>query len=396
MITDRLYYDDAFLTDFDAHVAACREGGWVALDRSAFYPTSGGQPFDTGTLTDAAGQHPVVDVQVENGVVWHRIGAALPVGAPVQGRGDWDRRWDHMQQHAGDHMLAGVIWETYRGVTLGLHIGGEDSSIDVRFPDGRTHFTEDETAAIEETVNWRAQRDDPIRCWFPSRAEWTALPLRKQPTVADHVRVVAIGDWEMVPCGGTHPRATGQVGPVKILSAAPSRGNLRLTFAAGMRAVRYLQTAARSARETAALLNAGLRDAPAALLRERESAAAARRDAEKRLFQAVLETVRREGENGLYVSHVAFADPGTLSRAASELSREGGAALLSCPRGPGRYLVFASSGDADMAKLMRGCGARGGGKTEFAQGSALDGEALLRARAEMEKWLRERAASLPT
>ena len=393
MTTERLYYDNAYLTEFDARVAACREGGWIALDRSAFYPTSGGQPFDTGVLTTREGQYPVVDVQVENGVVWHQAGAALPVGAPVQGKVDWARRWDHMQQHAGDHMLAGVIWEKHRGVTLGLHIGEENSSIDVRFPDGRTHLTEEETAAIEDVVNRRAQRDDPILCWFPEPEELSVLPLRKQPTVDRHVRVVAIGDWEMVPCGGTHPRTAGQVGPVKILSAAPSRGNLRLTFVAGMRAIGYFQKAARSARETAALLNAGLPEAPAALIRERESAAAARRDVEKRLLAAALEAIRREGKSGLYASHVTFADPDTLSRAAAELIREGGTALLSCPRGQGRHLVFATGGDADMAALMRRSGARGGGKPEFAQGSAPDGEALLRARAEMEERRREETAA---
>ena len=109
MTTQRLYYFDAYLTEFDARVAAVRADGWIALDRTAFYPTSGGQPFDTGKLFLEGREIPVTDVTVENGVVWHRVASPLPENAAVRGRIDWARRWDHMQQHAGDHMLAGAI-----------------------------------------------------------------------------------------------------------------------------------------------------------------------------------------------------------------------------------------------------------------------------------------------
>ena len=139
-MTERLYYNDAYLKEFDAAVLACepeRDAWRVRLDRSAFYPTSGGQPYDTGTLGGAN----IVDVYVDkDGEMWHVVDAPLAVGARVEGRIDWVRRFDHMQQHAGEHMLAGACWRHFAGHTIGLHLGRDDSSIDVELPDGRTRM----------------------------------------------------------------------------------------------------------------------------------------------------------------------------------------------------------------------------------------------------------------
>lgn len=382
---ERLYYDNAYLTAFDAEVEAVREDGWIALDRSAFYPTSGGQPHDTGILQWEDGSLRVTDVEVIDGVVWHKTDAALPAGTAVHGVIDWDRRWDHMQQHAGDHLLAGTVWQTLGGVTVGLHTGKEDSSIDIEMPGRRTHLTEEEKDRLEILVNQRVQRDDPIRCWFPSEEELKTLPLRKRPTVAEHVRVVAMGDYEMVPCGGTHPGSTGQIGPVKILSAAPARGLMRLRFVAGMRAIRYFQEAARSAEEMAAALSAPVRLAPEALRRDREEQREKRAEIEGKVLLSALEILRAGKRGRVYAGHLVFADAALLVRAAGELIRDKDAvALLSCPGKAGHSLVFArgENVDQDMAALMRACGGRGGGKSDLAQGSAPD-ESVLEAAAEM-------------
>ena len=379
MKTERLYYDNAYLTEFDARVTQVRPDGWAALDRSAFYPTSGGQPFDTGTLTGREGTVKVVDVQAEDGVVWHRTDGALRPGDTVHGSIDWPRRFDHMQQHAGDHMLAGAAWELFRGVTIGLHLGAEASTIDLDMPDGRTRLTAEETRLLEETVNRRVQQDDPIRCWFPTPEELARLPLRKRPTVSEHVRVVAMGDYEMVPCGGTHPRATGQIGPVKILSTLPALGKMRLCFVAGMRAVRRLDRAVRCANQVAAALSADWDTAAEALALEREHNAAQRKDLAQRLTLAALEAARTRSANGLCAAHLPFADREILVRIAGELTRDPYAVvLLSCPQKDGRALVFARGAlaDADMAQLLRQSGARGGGKPDMAQGSAPDSQAL--------------------
>ena len=379
MATDRLYYDDAYLTEFDARVVSIRADGWAALDRSAFYPTSGGQPFDTGTLACGDTVARVVDVEVEENIVWHKTEPVLAVGELVHGQIDWPRRLEHMQQHAADHMLAGAAWQMFGGVTIGLHVGHEVSSIDMDLPGGRTHLTQEEADALEDLVNRRVQRDDPIRCWFPEAEELAALPLRKKPTVAEHVRVVAMGDYEMVACGGTHPSTTGQIGPVKILSCAPARGKMRLTFVAGMRAVRYLRQAARCADEVAALLSADHLTAADTLRKEREIAAAQRKELGKKLTQAALQTVRAGQRENVYAAHLEFADPETLLLVAREITGEPRAiVLLSCPRKDQRMLVFArgAEADMDMAALLRQGGARGGGKPDMAQGSAPDGRAM--------------------
>lgn len=373
--TNRLYYENAYLRAFDARVIAVRADGWAALDRSAFYPTSGGQPFDTGTLNAAR----VLDVEVENGVVWHKTDATLCVGEEVHGEIDWPRRWDHMQQHAGDHMLAGAAWQLFGGVTIGLHLGKENSTIDMDLPGGRTHLTAEETEALETVVNRRVQQDDPIRCWFPGAEELAALPLRKRPTVDSHVRIVAMGDYEMVPCGGTHPSTTGQIGPVKILSCAPARGKMRLCFVAGMRAVAYFQQTAACAEQVAAALSSTVAEAPEAFQREREAHLTQQKENAQRLTQAALEILRLRKSGRVYAAHLPFADRDVLLSAAKELTKDPQAvALLSCPGKSGHALLFArgAEADCDMAQLLQKCGGKGGGKPDLAQGSAGDGEAL--------------------
>lgn len=384
MTTERLYYDDAYLTEFDGEIVAVKPGGWAALNRSAFYPTSGGQPFDTGTWSMDERVLHVTDVEVEDGTVWHRLDGPVSVGERAHGKIDWARRFDHMQQHAGDHMLAGAAWQMFGGVTIGLHLGRENSTIDMTLPDGRTHLTPEEIAALEDTVNRRVQQDDPIRCWFPTPEELETLPARKKPTVKEHVRIVAMGDYEMVPCGGTHPSTTGQIGPVKILSCAPSRGNMRLCFVAGMRAIRLFRQAYQCAGDMAAAVSADFDGALDALKREREAAMAQRKDLKDRLVLAALDVLNAGKRGNVYAAHLSFADHDTLLKAASELTKEPEAiVLLSCPKGEGQMLVFARGKEAkrDMAQLLRSTGARGGGKPDMAQGSAAEGDAVGKAAA---------------
>ena len=385
-MTERLYYDDAYLTEFDGEIVAVKPGGWAALNRSAFYPTSGGQPYDTGTLTIGERILHVTDVEVEDGTVWHRLDGPVSAGESVHGKIDWARRFDHMQQHAGDHMLAGAAWQMFGGMTIGLHLGRENSTIDMTLPDGRTHLTPEEIAALEDTVNRRVQQDDPIRCWFPTPEELEILPARKKPTVTEHVRIVAMGDYEMVPCGGTHPSTTGQIGPIKILSCTPSRGNMRLCFVAGMRAVRLFRQAYQCAGDMAAAVSADFDSALEALKREREAAMAQRKDLKDRLVLAALDVLNAGKRGNVYAAHLPFADHDTLLKAASELTKEPEAiVLLSCPKGEGQMLVFARGRGAkqDMAQLLRSTGARGGGKPDMAQGSAAEGDAVAKAAASL-------------
>ena len=380
-MTERLYYDNAYLTEFEATVTACAEaedGYHVYLDRSAFYPTSGGQPCDTGTIGGAN----VLDVQVDgNHDVCHVVDGPLKVGEMVHGSIDWPRRLDHMQQHAGDHMIASALWRLLGGVTIGLHISHDISTIDVSMPEGATRISPEDIRRVEDDVNVRIQRDVPVKCWFPDENELKSLPLRKKPTVTEHVRIVAIGDDEMVACGGTHPSTAGQLGLVKILGVAPARGKMRVSFLAGKRALDDYRAAYDIAHGTAALLSTSvenLRDHVCAMQEALKKAeyelGRLRRDS------AVAEIEGSELPTLADGTRVAVrlleGDANLLKEVASRLIRQPRmAVLLGAETTPGHAaLVFARSEDVDLhmgqllSKAAKPLGGKGGGRPDFAQG----------------------------
>ena len=382
-MTQRLYYDDAYLTRFDATVLECIEadGQWRArLDRSAFYPTSGGQPYDTGTIGDAR----VLDVFVDDaGEVWHAVDEPLAAGGAVNCAIDWPRRFDHMQQHAADHMIASALWRLMGGVTIGLHISREVSTIDVAMPEGATRLTPEDISRIEQDVNARIQRDVPVRCWFPEDTELKALPLRKPPTVSEHVRVVAIGEDEMVACGGTHPATAGQLGLVKIVGTASARGKMRVSFLAGMRALRDYQAHYDRAEAAAALMSDSVDNLPGHVASMQEALKAAdaelhrlRREAALREIEADVEAAPVVQGGARLVSRMLPGDAALARDVASRLIRRPGlVALLGAEGADGAAaFVFARSADVDihMGKLLseaaRPLGGKGGGRPDFAQG----------------------------
>lgn len=390
-MTNRLYYDDPYLIQFTAcveHVQTQDQGESVVyLDRSAFYPTSGGQPYDTGTL----GGCEILDVYVdESGDVAHKIRGTVREGTVVEGRINWERRFDHMQQHAGEHILAGCIFRRLNGHTIGLHLGREDSSIDVELPDGRMRLTEEELAALEDEVNAHIQADEAIRCWFPEAEELNRLPLRKPPTVKSHVRIVQIGEEEFCACGGTHPSTTGQIGLFKILDARPSRGKIRFTFVCGQRANRVFRKAFDAVNAAGRVLSAdcGHLESAANEVMNRL------KDTQYRLNCVLEEQVRNQlrqaAESAKRIGSVRAvcciaesSDMKALTDAATELTaEEKTAVLLGGRNADGLLLVFAASAGvpADMGKLLssavRPVGGKGGGKADFARGSAPDAGCL--------------------
>ncbi len=385
-MTDRLYYGDAYRTAFDAVVQECREAGGkalVRLDRSAFYPTSGGQPYDTGALNGAR----VSDVFVDGaGEVWHEVDSPLAPGEIVLGQIDWARRFDHMQQHSGEHMLAGAIYRQLRGHVIGLHLGAEVSTIDVELPGGGTRISDEAIRSLELDVNEKIQTDVPVVCSFPDADALRAMPLRKPPTVERNVRVVAIGDFECVACGGTHVRSTGQIGLLKVVDARPSKGKMRVSFVAGMRAYRDYQRQYDLAGAAARLFSTSvdrLPDAVAAVqgqLRDASRALTALR--REKLFSEIPEMLRgaRALSSGARLVIKKFeADAQLLRELAGKLIAEGNvAALLAADAGGSNLFVFARSQDVDidMGKLLsssaRARGGKGGGRPDFAEGGGPD------------------------
>ena len=380
-MTDRLYYDDAYLWSFDASVTAVfpgkKPGEWyAALNRSAFYPTSGGQPFDTGRLVFAGGEAKVLNVEADKaGEVWHTLDREIPAGTAVRGEIDASRRSDHMEQHGGEHMLAGAIWEKLGGMTIGLHLGETESTIDVELPEGRTHLTEEEVCLLEDTVNDRIRLDAPIRCWFPSEEELAALPQRKKPTVTEHVRIVAMGDFEMVACGGTHPSSTGRIGLLKITGVIPAKGKARVSFVCGGRAFRLFRTYMRAADKAGAALSCPVEKLSRAASELNSRVAEAERKARKFETAEILDLIRnaesREDLRGVALSALTMdeKDAKAVSAAVSAYIADPGKALL---LGVGERLTFARSADVkiDMSELIRRVG-RGGGRPDLASGAGI-------------------------
>lgn len=389
-MTDRLYYDNAYLTEFDACVLEVKEEkgeNLIRLDRSAFYPTSGGQPFDTGKLNEAN----ILDVFVDKeGEVWHRTDKALLAGQKVHGKIDWERRFDHMQQHAGEHMLASAAYRLLGGHTIGLHLGKDFSTIDMDLPQGRTHITTEEIHALEDDVNSNIQKNVPIRCYFPDEETLLSLPLRKPPTVKEHVRIVQIGDYEYCACGGTHPENAGEIGLVKILSATPSRGKMRLAFVCGKRAYIELRKRFEEIECAANVLSTGWENLASQVGSLMEKAKNAEFQLRQEKKNAAVMKAKELYENAemiaslRVVKHVftAIGMEG-LREAGNAIIEKGNAvALLADESEKGYMLFFAKSEDvnADMGKILSASakkhGGKGGGRSDFAQGSAQDAGVL--------------------
>ena len=243
MATRKLYYENAFAQDFTAVVESCEavKGGFaVALDRTAFYPEGGGQPADHGTL----GESRVLDVHEKDGVVTHLCDRALSVGAEVGGHIDWARRFDHMQQHSGEHIISGLLCSTFHCDNVGFHMGADVVTIDYNAP-----ITWEQALEVEHRANAYIWADHPIRIWYPSPEELAALPYRSKKALEGSVRITEFPGADMCACCGTHVARSGQVGLVKLLSCQKFRDGARLELLCGRRALDYLSASWEQARQ---------------------------------------------------------------------------------------------------------------------------------------------------
>ena len=380
--TERLYYYDSHLLEFDARVVDVseRDDGAiaVALDRTAFYPTGGGQPNDTGTLGEAR----VVDcIDLEDQGVLHVIQGLVPqIGDTVHGAIDPLRRLDHLQQHTGQHILSAAFVKLFDAPTHSFRVMEHECEIDVALEDP----TDEKIERAVDLANQTIWHDLPITVREVSPAEAAALPLRKEPAREGELRLIEISDYDLTPCGGTHARGTGEVGVIAVRNWERAKGLTRVRFMAGMRVVNDYRKANTTASETATLFSAGRDDSPslvAKLIDENKKLArrvrelddiAGRVEAEEMLKPLRLET----GNHSILVTRVFDdRDAESLKRLAlSLISNPNVIALLAARDGETARLVFARSPDAtgDMNALMRqACemiDGRGGGKPEMAQG----------------------------
>lgn len=375
-ITERLYYSDSHLIEFDARVVDVTErvSGWTAiiLNRTAFYPTGGGQPSDTGTLD---GLRVVECVDDGDRGVLHVVQGAVPArDAIVHGRVDWPRRLDYMQQHTGQHILSQAFITLFDAPTRSFRVLETSCEIDVelREPSG------DKIERAIELANNVIWEDRAITIHNVSSEEAAELSLRKEPSREGELRLIEIEGFDLTPCGGTHAYRTGEVGMIAVRSWERAKGLTRIEFVAGTRALADYRKANRSAREVAALFSAAREDIPqltAHLLEENKELhrrvrlleeIAAEVEAAKLLANAVGGVVAqvfdgRDADSLKKLAQALIANPGTV-------------ALLGSRDKDTARLVFARSSDAagDMNALMReACtllDGRGGGKPDLAQG----------------------------
>lgn len=232
---EKLYYQDAYIQDFTAEIVQRGEdetGIFVELNRTAFYPTGGGQPCDVGTLNDIE----VTQVEEVEGQLRHYLVQALPASVTnVRGRIDWERRFDHMQQHNGQHILSASFEEIAGLPTVGFHLGREVVTIDLDTPS----ISDELMRQAEDLANQMIVKNLPIEAKFVHPEELVLYPVRKAPTVEENIRLVIIPEFDYNPCGGTHPRRTGEVGMIKLLGWEKQRGRVRLSFIAGFRVLEF-------------------------------------------------------------------------------------------------------------------------------------------------------------
>jgi alanyl-tRNA synthetase len=228
-VTERLYYHDSYATEFRAGIVdASPDRRRIYLDRTAFYPTSGGQPHDLGTINDIE----IVEVLDEDdGRIAHLLSEPVE-GSEVEGRVDWQRRFDHMQQHTGQHLLSAVLIELFDAQTVSFHLGVESSTIDI----ARPSLEPEEIRRALERANQIVFENRPVSVSFRHSSE--DLGLRKATEREGMVRIVAIDKLDRSACGGTHVRATGEIGSILIRRLEKVRGNVRVEFLCGMRAVK--------------------------------------------------------------------------------------------------------------------------------------------------------------
>jgi alanyl-tRNA synthetase len=392
-MTERLYYTDPYARSFDATVVGIdeRDGKTVVfLDRTAFYPTSGGQPFDTGTLGGAR----VIDVvDDEDGRIAHVIEHPAPgtstqhaapstwhPGTSVRGDIDWPRRFDHMQQHSGQHVLSAAFDRLFGVRTVSFHLGSDMSTIDLA-----RELTAAEIASAEAEANRVVWEDRPVAIRFASKGEAAAMPLRKESLRDGTLRLIDMEQWDLSACGGTHVARTGGIGVVAVASWERFKGGQRVGFLCGGRALARFGAMRDTLNASIRLLSVLPQELAPTIERlqtdaKEQKRAIAALQSELAEFRArSLSETAEAGTVGRMVLHAVDADAAGLKSLAQAITASPGfVAVLVSPASPA-LAVVARSADVPvkaqevLASLIAAFGGRGGGKPDLAQGGGLNG-----------------------
>lgn len=367
METEKLYYENAFLREFGAQVLSCapEKGGFaVVLDRTAFYPEGGGQPADRGTLNGV----PVADVHERDGQIVHLCESPLEPGARVTGSIDWDRRFDHMQQHSGEHIISGILCALYGCDNVGFHLGADTVTIDYN-----RELTEGEVLEAERLSNETIYRDAPAEISWTEPEELSALSYRSKKELFGRVRIVRFPGADCCACCGTHVLRAGQVGMIKVLSCQKFREGVRLEIMCGGRAYRHLSAVFEQNREAARSLSVKPMETAGAVERLKAELAGEKARAallEEAVFAGIAEERREKGDTLLFREAMR---PDSVRKLADAVAKASGglAAVFSGEDGRFSYALIRSD-SGDISPLVREMNAalhgRGGGRGGIAQG----------------------------
>jgi alanyl-tRNA synthetase len=378
-MTERIYYDDPYAREFDARVVSVEtveDRTAVTLDRSAFYPASGGQPFDIGTLNTAR----VIEVvDAEDGLVRHVIDGALSEGEPVHGVIDWERRFDHMQQHTGQHVLSAAFDHLLKARTESFHLGAASATIDLS-----REVTAAEVARAEKDANRIVWENHPVSIRYADAAEAARLPLRKEPARDGVLRLIDVEGYDISACGGTHVARTGAIGVIAVASWEKFRAGSRVEFVCGGRALSAFHGLRDTVSASVRLLSVLPAELPGGIQRMQAEA----KDAKRRIKDLQAQLAGHEA-SALAASE---ADSRTVVRVLDGWDQNGlkGIAAAICGR-PGFTAVLVGTGatppiviarardaTSDAAALLRQIterfGGKGGGRPDLAQGGGLQGD----------------------
>ena len=367
MQTRKLYYEDSHLSQFTATVLSCEKtdkGYEVMLDATAFYPEGGGQAADTGTL----GGVRVQDTRERGETVVHLCDGPLDVGAAVEGAIDFEARFCRMQQHSGEHIVSGIIFRRYGWQNKGFHMGSDVITIDVEGV-----VPPEDLAAIEAEANAAVWANLPVKTWYPSPEELPTIPYRSKKALTGAVRIVEFPGYDICACCGTHVKATGEIGLIKMFTSIGFRGGSRIEMACGEQALRLLNTAFEQNRQVSQAFSAQLHETGAAARRMNEVLAQQKYriiGLERRIFAGIAGSYAGKGDAVHFEDGLDSTAVRELADAIAEVCG-GTAAVFSGSEETGyAYCLVTREGDLrsfgrEMTKALNG---RGGGKPNFQQG----------------------------
>ena len=380
---ERLFWQDPYLVEFHANVTRRLEEQdrpAVVLDQTCFYPTSGGQPHDTGSLNEAR----VVDVLENDGEIIHVLDRPLHDTAVI-GRIDWVRRQDHMQQHAGQHLLSAAFQRLVGAATLSFHLGAEECTIDIDCQS----LSAGQIDQVEEYANQIVLANTAITARQYTKNDLETIPLRKPPTVEGMVRVVSIGDIDYSACGGTHPAHAGEIGAIHIDRWESRHGSVRVTFLCGMRALRDYRAKSRICRQLATNASVSVNELPEAIDRLNATNDGLRRQVSGLRAQwlemqtaSLLAEAETRGRYRVVSKILQGVEPAEMRTLAQQICGTPGTIALLAVLEPNPQFCLARSEDIplNMNSVLKASagryGGRGGGQPHLVQGGGLDRESV--------------------